>query len=98
MNQEEIEHALADLENWGSNGKEISCRFSFSNFVESLEFVNKVGEMAEATNHHPDIEFGWGYALIKLTTHDAGGLTTRDFSLAHQIDNLCSAEDYCITD
>ena len=62
--------------------------FNFKNFAESLAFVNKVGEIAESQDHHPDITFGWGYAEFQITTHDAGGLTRKDFALAKKIEAI----------
>ncbi|PIR31995.1 MAG: 4a-hydroxytetrahydrobiopterin dehydratase [Alphaproteobacteria bacterium CG11_big_fil_rev_8_21_14_0_20_44_7] len=83
-----IDEKLAELEEWGSDGKSISKRFEFKNFAQSLEFVNKVGAIAEDSNHHPDIEFGWGYALITFTSHDAGGLTEKDFAAAERVEGI----------
>lgn len=62
--------------------------FSFRNFVEALDFVNKVGALAEAEGHHPDIAFGWGYADVSLQTHKIKGLHENDFILAAKIDAL----------
>lgn len=62
--------------------------FSFKNFAEALSFVNKVGELAEKANHHPDIALGWGYVKVWLTTHSDGGVTEKDHELATQIDQL----------
>lgn len=62
--------------------------FKFDDFKAALEFVNKIGELAETANHHPDIEFGWGYVKVKLKTHSAGKITDKDHNLAKQIDNL----------
>ena len=55
---------------------------------ENIQLVNRVGELAETADHHPDITFGWGYAEIALTTHDRGGITDVDIALAKQIDGL----------
>ena len=63
-------------------------RWKFDNFAGALAFVNKVGELAETADHHPDITFGWGYAEIELTTHDSGGVTDVDVALAAKIDKL----------
>ena len=62
--------------------------FKFKNFLESQDFVNKVGNIAEKEGHHPDIWFGWGYAKIKIFTHAIGGLSENDFILAAKIDNI----------
>ena len=62
--------------------------FEFKNFEESQKFVNNVGNIAEAENHHPDISFGWGYCKIKIFTHAIKGLAESDFILAAKIDNI----------
>ena len=62
--------------------------FSFKNFKESQKFINKVGDIAEIENHHPDISFGWGYCKIKIFTHAIKGLAESDFVLAAKIDKI----------
>ena len=64
--------------------------FKFKNFLESQNFVNKVGEIAEKEGHHPDIWFGWGYAKIKIFTHAIKGLHESDFVLAAKVDKISS--------
>ena len=58
------------------------------NFLSSLNFVNKVSEIAEEENHHPDLKFGWGYAEITIFTHAIKGLAESDFVLAAKIDEI----------
>ena len=60
--------------------------FTFENFSNSQNFINKVGKIAEEEGHHPDISFGWGYAKIMITTHAIEGLSENDFILAAKID------------
>ena len=62
--------------------------FVFKNFVNSQNFINKIGEISEKENHHPDILFGWGYAKIAITTHAIEGLSENDFILAAKIDQI----------
>ena len=62
--------------------------FTFKNFMDSQNFVNKVGEISEKEGHHPDIIFGWGYAKINITTHAIKGLSENDFILAAKIDQI----------
>jgi len=62
--------------------------FKFKNFIESKNFINKVGEVAELEEHHPDISFGWGYCKIKIFTHAIEGLSESDFILAAKIDKI----------
>ncbi|MGH9397938.1 MAG: 4a-hydroxytetrahydrobiopterin dehydratase [Terriglobia bacterium] len=64
--------------------------FAFSDFKNALEFVNRVGEIAEQQGHHPDIFLTWGKAEIKTWTHKIDGLTESDFILAAKIDQLSS--------
>ncbi len=66
-------------------------KFNFNNFIDSQDFINKVGEISEDEGHHPDISFGWGYAEIKITTHAIEGLSENDFILAAKIDQLTNA-------
>ena len=86
LTAEEIAAALANIDGWLADNDRLKRRFAFSNFAESLAFVNKVGAAAESMDHHPDIKMGWGYAEIEITTHDRGGITAVDFELARKID------------
>tara|TARA_B100000029_G_C17485373_1_gene927044 strand:+ start:860 stop:1201 length:342 start_codon:yes stop_codon:yes gene_type:complete len=63
-------------------------KFSFKNFLDSQKFVNEVGDISEAQGHHPDINFGWGYAIIQIFTHKIKGLVESDFILAAKIDKI----------
>lgn len=63
-------------------------RFELNNFVEALELVNKIGDLSEQKQHHPDINLGWGYVEIYLSTHDIGGISEKDLILAQEIDRL----------
>ena len=63
-------------------------KFNFKNFIKSINFINKVGEISEEESHHPDISFGWGYAKIIITTHAIEGLSENDFILAAKIDQI----------
>ena len=62
--------------------------FKFKNFSHSQKFVNSVGDLSEEEGHHPDINFGWGYAKIKIYTHAINGLSENDFILAAKIDKI----------
>jgi 4a-hydroxytetrahydrobiopterin dehydratase len=88
LNEDELAGALGALNGWTAEDKMLKSRREFANFAEALAFVNRVGELAEAADHHPDITFGWGYCEIALTTHDRGGITDVDIALAMQIDSL----------
>lgn len=88
LTAEEILAQLAELDYWKVIDGKLLKKYKFANFTEALAFVNKIGEIAETHDHHPDINFGWGYAEIYLTTHDAGGITEKDFAVAKEIDAL----------
>jgi len=62
--------------------------FKFKNFLDSQKFINEVGKISENEGHHPDILFGWGYAIIRITTHAIEGLSENDFILAAKIDKI----------
>ena len=66
----------------------LNKKFKFKNFLDSQNFINKVGQISENEGHHPDILFGWGYAEIKITTHAIEGLSENDFILAAKIDQI----------
>lgn len=84
----EIYDRLSELNGWEMHGQEIVKEFEFANFREAMEFAQKVGEEAERENHHPDININYSKVTLKLTTHDAGGLTYKDFKLARIIEQL----------
>ncbi|MBR85987.1 MAG: pterin-4-alpha-carbinolamine dehydratase [Rhodospirillaceae bacterium] len=88
----EAQRFLSELSGWDlrDEGKKIYKEYKFSNFVETLEFVNKVGALAEDEGHHPDIAFGWGYANVTIFSHKIEGLHENDFILASKIDLILS--------
>ncbi len=88
MTAAEVESGVASTNDWRLDNDFLFKRFEFANFAESLAFVNRVGEIAEAADHHPDITFGWGYAELRTTTHDRDGVTDVDFALVKKIDSL----------
>jgi 4a-hydroxytetrahydrobiopterin dehydratase len=82
----EIRKALATLPNWKRNGQIISRTYEFEDFPDAMKFVNNVAVLAEQAQHHPDIDVRWNKVTLALTTHDAGGLTEKDFALARACD------------
>jgi len=86
---EEITKLLTQVDDWEVvNEHHLKKEFRFSNFRESQDFVNRVGDLAEGQGHHPDICFGWGRAEITIWTHKIDGLTESDFILAAKIDKV----------
>jgi 4a-hydroxytetrahydrobiopterin dehydratase len=78
--------ALANLPGWTRVGHAIVRTYSFADFRAALAFVNRVGELAEGQNHHPDIAINYNQVRLTLWSHDAGGVTERDVRLAAAID------------
>ena len=78
--------ALRATPGWERAGSEIRRVYRFTDFRAALAFVNRVGALAEAAGHHPDIDIRYNAVMLALTTHDAGGLTSKDFELARAID------------
>src|SRR2546423_8669170 len=89
MKGEQINEMASQLPDWQVvNEHQLQRNYRFKDFRESLDFVNRVGELAEEQGHHPDICFGWGKADITIWTHKIDGLTESDFVLAAKIDKL----------
>lgn len=89
LTTKEITASLGKVKGWIKAGKEIHKEFKLKDFAGALAFINRVGEKAEAADHHPDILLhGWNKVKIMLSTHSAGGLTENDFKLAKQIDSV----------
>ena len=89
LKEEEIKPLHAQVPDWSViNNHHLSRTYSFKNFVEALAFVNRVGDMAEAQNHHPDIHLSWGKVQIEIWTHKIDGLTRSDFVFAAKCDTL----------
>ena len=89
LNSEVVDAALTErgLE-WERHGDELVKTVRRADFAGALAFVNEVGALAEAANHHPDVDIRWDIVTLRLTTHSAGGLTGRDLDLAGAIDRL----------
>ena len=84
----EVVSRLHSLNGWKMESGEIVRAFEFANFRDSLAFVNRVGELAEAAGHHPDIDIRYNKVNLSLVTHDAGGLTAKDFDLAEKVNRV----------
>jgi 4a-hydroxytetrahydrobiopterin dehydratase len=85
---DEIAERLSATE-WERDGNAIGRDFKFADFAQALAFVNRVGEVAEELNHHPDILLhGWNRVRLTVSTHSEGGLTENDFQLATRVDAL----------
>jgi 4a-hydroxytetrahydrobiopterin dehydratase len=88
LTAQKIASRLAALPGWQIEEGELTRNFTFKDFLAALAFVNRVGEQAEKAGHHPDIDIRYNRVRLGLVTHDAGGLTAKDFQLAAVIDKL----------
>lgn len=88
LSPKEIDSHLGALPGWQVEDGELTRTFSFKDFSGALAFVNRVGEKAEAAGHHPDIDIRYNKVRLNLVTHDAGGLTAKDFDLASIMEKL----------
>ena len=79
---------LVALPEWKIDGGELTRTFKFKDFLAALAFVNRVGQQAEKAGHHPDIDIRYNQVRLGLVTHDAGGLTAKDFDLAAVVNGL----------
>jgi 4a-hydroxytetrahydrobiopterin dehydratase len=84
---EDVRRRLADLSGWERHDGEIRKTYSLDSFPAAMAFANRVAGLAEAADHHPDILIQYSKVTLTLSSHDAGGLTERDFRLAGQIDS-----------
>lgn len=88
LSEQEVTQQIKSLPDWTLEGKELRRTFQFKNFVEAIDFVNRLVEPAETAGHHPDLAISYNKVTVSLTTHDAGGLTQKDFDLAKTISQL----------
>jgi 4a-hydroxytetrahydrobiopterin dehydratase len=89
LSENEIQSRLVSVPDWQIESGELARTFLFKDFRASLAFVNKVGDLAEVAGHHPDIDIRYNKVRLSLVTHDAGGITQKDFDLAAASDRLC---------
>ena len=85
----ELQELIRQIPGWEVvDEHHLQREFRFKDFREALDFVNRVGELAEEQAHHPDIDFGWGRATVRIFTHKIDGLTESDFILAAKVERL----------
>lgn len=92
LNEVQLEKALRALIDWKYQQDRIEKEYVFSNFRDSLKFVNSIAESADGVGHHPDILISYSRVKISLTTHDEGGVTSRDLDLARIIDSVARSQ------
>ena len=90
LNAAEIEQVLKTHPTWKLQGGKLVREWTFKDFVEAMQFVNRVAGVAEAAGHHPDIDIRYNRVLLGLVSHDAGGITGRDAAMVNRIDKELS--------
>lgn len=88
LSEDEIAEQLDALGGWARRGDEIVKTYKLPSFPAAIAFVTHVGFLAEAASHHPNIDIRWNRVTLTLSTHDAGGLTAKDFALAAAADEV----------
>jgi 4a-hydroxytetrahydrobiopterin dehydratase len=86
--QDAIDEGLQGLSGWTVEDGKLRKSYTFVNFVDAVQFVDRLTIVAEAQNHHPDLVVGWGKVVVHLWSHDVGGITSRDLRLAAALDQL----------
>jgi 4a-hydroxytetrahydrobiopterin dehydratase len=87
----EIQRGLGALPGWARKGDTLVKSYHFAAFPDGIAFIARVAEIAETMNHHPDIDIRYTRVQFALSTHDAGGITTKDLALAKAIEELAAA-------
>ena len=93
LTDENVQTKLTELPQWSLNGDSLQRTFGFDDFVGSMAFVSRIADLAEQMQHHPDIMIRYSKVTLTLSTHDAGGLTESDFSVAHASDAYVPATE-----
>ena len=88
LSSAQIKARLPSVPEWKKQAMTITRTYAFKDFPAAIRYVNAVGRLAEKAWHHPDIDIRWNKVTLTLTTHDAGGLTEKDFDLAKRFDRL----------
>ena len=88
LEDDDLNAALKKCPEWEIEKKAILRVIEFEEFMDAIDFVNSVADIADEAQHHPDIRISYTKVTLKLTTHDAGGVTDADIELAQRIDNL----------
>ena len=88
LTEQEIQNKLTEIPNWRREDDAIVRNWSFNDFSEAMDFINQIARLAEDHDHHPELFNVYNKVSLKFSTHDAGGLTNRDFKIAQDIDKL----------
>lgn len=90
LSDDEVSTGLGSLPGWARQGDAIEKTFELPSFPDAVAFVTRVGFLAEAADHHPDLDVRWRKVKVSLSTHDAGGITAKDLGLAGEIEAVAT--------
>ena len=88
LSNQEVNKYLESLDDWGIDGDAIKREWIFKDFAEAMDFINMIAVMAENYNHHPEIYNVYNRVSLRFNTHDEGGITEKDISIAKEINKL----------
>ena len=88
LDPDAVRARLSELDGWELDGDTIRREFTFDGFREAIGFINRVADLADDANHHPELTNVYATVTVVLTTHDAGGVTEKDLALASAIDEV----------
>jgi 4a-hydroxytetrahydrobiopterin dehydratase len=88
LTNKQVSLHLKTVPDWAQRAHTIGRTFKFADFLKSIDFVNRIAKQAQKLNHHPDVDIRYDKVTLTLTTHDQGGITEKDFTLAKQCDEV----------
>jgi len=88
LSKQQVDTMLSSVPDWQIDAGELVRTFKFEDFRAAIRFVNQIADLAETAGHHPDIDIRYNRVRLTLVTHDAGGITNKDFDLASRADKL----------
>ena len=88
LSNSDIQYAISDLNGWEFENNAIHKIFTFESYLNSIAFINRLAEIAEEANHHPDMVVGWCKIDVAFTSHDQGGVTTACIEMAKKIESV----------
>lgn len=91
LNDTQVSEALQNLPEWEQDGTRLSRTVEFASFLQAIQGVNRIAEIAENENHHPDFDVRWRKVTFHCSTHSEGGITAKDVSMAEEIDGVVDA-------
>ena len=94
LSQAEISEKIKEVDNWSLRGESIQKEWKFKDFRKAMIFINKIANLAEEHDHHPELYNVYNKVRLTFSTHDVGGLTDKDFKIAKEVDGLINLQDF----